>query len=595
MTSSNRQSRRQDRHPYPSRPEPTQVKGKLSADAASPAPLPQLRARTAATAQAATSLPPPLPPQARSAGAPSASGGIGQPPLPFADFPAARGDAAARPPATSASASGSASAAGAARPTAQPRAAQATTAAPDAAPPSAAVSPVQAALSGGPDMRVASAAMALLKLESEMRKTRSLAELSFFIANEPRAVTRAQQIVVLERKPRGAFVVRAVTAASRIDRASPLILWFEAVAAALEREHGLAKTREFDAAAFATDFDSVRDGYPLRNLLWVPFLALDGRPIGGMLQARATPWTESDQTISEHLAPAFAITWQALAKAASPLSWHGRFNRRTALVTAAVLAALAACPVSMSALAPVEVAARDPFVVTSGVEGVVDKVLVEPNAAVKKGQPLIRLADTVLKNRYEVAEREVVVAQTKYKKSAQLAFVDIRGRHDMALAKAELELKTTERDYARDLLERATIRAERDGVAFFGDKRDLVGRPVAVGEKLMEIADPAASEFHVDLAVADAIVLHDRARIKVLLDSDPLHPIEARLERADYQARTHDGQQLAFRLVGESTTPLARPLQLGVRGTAQVYSDRVPLAYYLLRRPFAAARHWIGI
>lgn len=443
--------------------------------------------------------------------------------------------------------------------------------------------------------RISSAAMALIRLEGEMRKTRSLAELCFFIANEPRPITRAQQIVVFERSARGAMTVRNVTAAARVDRSSPLVLWFEAVVAALERDHGLAKLRELDAGAFKTGFDVVSDGYPLRALLWVPLVGLDGRVLGGMLQARTAPWTESDITISAHLAPGFAMAWQAMAARAPRLALAGHIGRRGVLACAAGLAVLCALPVSMSALAPAEVAPRNPFIVTSGVEGVVEEVLVEPNAEVTAGQALVRLADTMLKNRYEVAEREVVVAATKYKRSAQLAFVDVRGRHEMALARAELELKTTERDYARDLLNRATIRAERGGVVLFGDKRDLIGRPAAVGEKLMEIADPAASEFHVDLPVADAIVLRDGARIKVLLDSDPLHPIEARLVRADHQARVHDGQQLAFRLVADASEPPARPLQLGVRGTAQVYSDRVPLAFYLFRRPMTAIRHWIGI
>lgn len=442
--------------------------------------------------------------------------------------------------------------------------------------------------------RAGAAAMALLKLDSEMRKARSLSELAYFIANEPRSVTRAQQIAVLERKSDGSMSVRAVTAATRIDRSSPLVLWFEATVAALARDHGLDRSREFDAAAFATEFDSVRDAYPLRALLWVPFLDHDGRPLGGMLQTRSTPWTESDITVSSHLASGFAIGWMALSNTRPILALPGRISRRTSIIAAVLLLIVAAFPVSMSALAPVEVAPRDSFVVTTGVEGVIDQILVEPNATVKKGQPLVRLADTVLKNRLDVADREVGVAETKYKKAAQLAFVETRGRHEMALAKSELELKTTERDYARDLLDRATIKAERDGVAFFGDKRDLVGRPVAVGEKLMEIADPAASEFRIDLSVADAIVLHDKARIKVLLDSDPLRPIEARLVRADYQARVHDGQQLAFRLIGDTATPATVPLQLGVRGTAQIYSDRVPLAFYLFRRPIAAARHWVG-
>ena len=102
-------------------------------------------------------------------------------------------------------------------------------------------------------------------------------------------------------------------------------------------------------------------------------------------------------------------------------------------------------------------------------------------------------------------------------------------------------------------------------------------------------------EFKIDLPVADAIVLKNGARVKVFLDSDPLNPVEARLVRADFQARPRENQQLAFRLVAALDGSANRSLRLGIRGTAQVYSDKVPLAFYLFRRPLSAVRQWIGV
>lgn len=254
-----------------------------------------------------------------------------------------------------------------------------------------------------------------------------------------------------------------------------------------------------------------------------------------------------------------------------------------------------AVPVPMTALAPVEIGPRETFVVTPGVEGIVRSIEVEPNAEVKAGQVLATLNDTAPRNRAEIAEREVLVADTKYRKTAQLAFVDARGRHEMAIARAELDLKIAERDYARELLQRTEIRAERDGVAFFADKKDLIGKPVTVGEKLMEIANPVSSEFRIELPVADAIVLRDNARVKIFLNSDPLNPVEARLVRASYKAAAREAQQFAFRLIAEATEPGTTAPRLGMRGTAQIYSDRVPLGFYLFRRPIAAARQWSGL
>ncbi len=436
----------------------------------------------------------------------------------------------------------------------------------------------------------AAAAVALLKLQSDMREARTPAELAYFVANEPRQILRAQQIVLLERGGSKAFAVRAVSSVTHVDRSSPLVLWFEGLLKGLVRQKGIGEAREIQLPA-----DKVADGYPLRHILWVPWLDRSGEVHAGMLLARTIPWPAADIALARHVAAAFSHAWSALSSKSWRAAHMGLASRRTWVLAAATVAALMTVPVSMTALAPVEVVPRDPIIVTSGVEGVVKHVLVEPNESVKKDQVLVSLADTILKNRLEIAEREVGVAETKYKKAAQLAFVDVRGRHELAVAQAELGLKMSERDYARDLLDRAEIKAERDGMAFFGDRKDLIGRPVAVGEKLMEIASPADVEFHIDLGVADAIVLHENARVKVYLDSDPLNPIEARLVRAAYQARVRENQQLAFRLVAEADPARTATTRLGVRGTAQVYSDSVPLGFYLFRRPIAAARQWLGL
>lgn len=443
--------------------------------------------------------------------------------------------------------------------------------------------------------QVNAATAALLKLQADLLDIRTRTELAYFVANEPRLILRAQQVVVLSRSSRGDMRVRAVSSVTAVERSSPAILWFESIMHALDEAHGLAVDCGFKATAFGGGYQGFGKSYPLGHLLWVPWLDREGKVFAGMLMARTTPFTSQEAALGRHLAGSFSQAWRALG---APGWRKSRFLRasRTTLIGGSIAALIAmAVPVPMTALAPVEVAPRAPTIVTAGVEGVILGVHVEPNQPIVRGQVLVRMVDTTLRNRFEIAEREVGVAAMRYKKAAQLAFTDIRGRHELAIAQAELELKTSERNYAADLLERSEIKADRAGVAFFADKKDLVGKPVSVGEKLMEIANPAEIEFRIDLGVADAIVLRDEARVKIFLDSDPLRSIEAKLVRSAYRARVRENQQLAFRLVAEAEPEAVGALRLGARGTAQVYSDRVPLGFYLLRRPLAAARQWFGI
>ena len=65
------------------------------------------------------------------------------------------------------------------------------------------------------------------------------------------------------------------------------------------------------------------------------------------------------------------------------------------------------------------------------------------------------------------------------------------------------------------------------------------------------------------------------------------------------ETHMNDLTQLRFELndyVATLTLEDGRALpRLGVRGTAQVAGDDVPLALYLFRRPLTVARQWTGL
>ncbi len=440
----------------------------------------------------------------------------------------------------------------------------------------------------------AAAALALLRLESEIRSIATVAELRFLIANETIKYTRARQVFVVGLGAKVAPHILAATSLAVVDRHAPLLQVLEHAVTELAATNGLGKHHEFDLSALSGAAHHVTASYPMRFMLWMPLRRRDGHVFAGLLQAREIPWSESDIAVTQHLAGAYAHALTLLdgAKPGLRLGWP---RRRWTWGLAALIAAAGAIPVPMTALAPMEVAPRAPALIASAIDGTIEDVLIEPNAAVAAGQPLVRFADTVLRNRYDVADREARVAEAKLKKAEQLAFDDQRGLHDMALARAELAVRRAERDFARDLLAKTEIRAPGAGVALFADKRDIVGRPVTVGERLMEIADARRFEFAVDMPVTDAIVLATGARVKIFLDADPLRPVEARIARFDYRARTLPGGGVAFRVTAEPSDPSAEPPRLGVRGTAQVFSTPVPAAFYVFRRPFTATRQWLGL
>ena len=110
----------------------------------------------------------------------------------------------------------------------------------------------------------------------------------------------------------------------------------------------------------------------------------------------------------------------------------------------------------------------------------------------------------------------------------------------------------------------------------------------------MEIADRAHVMARVMVPVEDSIVLQDDARVKLFLDSAPLHAVEATLDHASHGAEMGENNVFAFRAEAR-LAPDAELPRLGVRGTAEVFGPRSTLLLYLFRRPLSYVRQHVGL
>ncbi len=434
----------------------------------------------------------------------------------------------------------------------------------------------------------------LLRVEDLARRSTDTLELSQIIANETRKFNRARQIFVIDVERNRRAKVVTVSGIGAVDPNSILAASVADMLANLRAERGIQQPVSFTLPAYCGNNSELALAYPFREVSWVPFRHRDGRVFAGMLLARESIWTEGDTSIAHRLGETYAHAWRELVP---PRPYHAIRSKLTRwkLTGFAVTLAALAVPVPVTTLAPAEVVAKSPMLVTAPIDGVIDAVVVDPGAAVKTGDVLVRFVDTTLRNRQELAKREVAVAEARVKQMMLLSFADARGRHELGLAEAELQLKRAELVFATEVLDRTIVKATRDGLAVYADRKAMLGRPVATGERLMEIADPAAIEVRLDVAAPDAIALTANSHIKLFLDVDPLHAWLGRVVRADYKARVSDADVLAFRTFAALERGDRQPPRIGLRGTAQVYGDKAPLVVYLLRRPLSAARQWLGL
>ena len=385
--------------------------------------------------------------------------------------------------------------------------------------------------------------------------------------------------------------MEAASSIAMVERDAPFVRWLEQVIEATFSASTVNAIRLLDVQSCP---EELRDGwreYSLPFALWCPLQLADGRSLGGLWLAREEPWQERETTLGKRLADTYAHAWNAFG--GGKKSWTRR-RRTTIAVTLLVVLLLGLLPVRMSALAPMEVVSHDPVIVSAPMDGVIAELAVPPNVMVEQGDVLLSYEDTNLRNNLEVAEKTLAVTNAELRKASQGAFGDARSKAQVALLQAQVELSAAKRDYAQELLNQVNVTALKSGLVIYTDEADWVGRPVVVGERIMQIADPEDVELRIDLAVKDAIVSADGAPVRVFLDIDPIHSIAATLTHTSYEAEVTESDVLAYRLAAVFDESQAR-VRIGLQGTAKVYGEKTTLFYYLFRRPISAARQFFGL
>ncbi|WP_299596898.1 HlyD family efflux transporter periplasmic adaptor subunit [uncultured Microbulbifer sp.] len=313
---------------------------------------------------------------------------------------------------------------------------------------------------------------------------------------------------------------------------------------------------------------------------------------GCLALLRTRSLSEQEQEIAREVAA--AITQAILALRGTKQFTLRRWLRRRPLVIAAAIAAVCLLPVRQSVLAPATLAAIEPRIVSARTDGVIREIAIRPNASVTAGQLLFTLEDAEVTAEIDRVQQEISLYQERLRMTRQYNFQQASAGHKLAQAETDLSIRNLDLDFQKSQLDKTRIKAASDGVAIYTDPAEWIGRRIRAGEKVMEIVQPAARQIQIDLPTADAIALPENASTVFYAESDPLSPIEGQLHY--HSLLTTEGENLpaSYRLL--ASIQQDRPqVRINTRGHARIYGARVPLIYYLLRRPLAAARRWAGI
>lgn len=429
----------------------------------------------------------------------------------------------------------------------------------------------------------------LLQLQSRARSRETPEELAFFIVNETHNLVKYRQALLWNSDKQR---LQAASGLASLDPNVPFCSEFSRLCRQWQAQQ--PQTAVLRWQDLSADDRRVWQEHLPEHLLWLPLRLAQGETPLVLLLARNGAWLPAEILLLEKLAEAYAHAWASLLKPRRRHAHAHPARRRLMLAGGAALGLLLLFPVRQSVLAPAEIVAHRPVMVRAPVAGVVDDILVRPNQQITAQQPLVRLDARELENRLESARQAFATADAQFRQAQQQALFDANSKASLAVLQSRREQAQSEMDFLQRQLARMQLTSPRDGVAIFDDASDWIGRTVAVGERIMMIADPHDVELEIQLPAADAIALENGAEVRLFLNVAPNAAQDAQLEQIGYRAALTPDNVMAYRLRARFTAddPQRR---VGLKGTAKLYGKRTLLVVYLLRKPLATVRVWLGV
>ena len=424
----------------------------------------------------------------------------------------------------------------------------------------------------------------LHQLQKKLRESQSVAQIGFLMVNDTQQLVAYRQ-AVWWRPGKG---VSHASGLVDVEKNSPYIRWWNKVCVQLAADQITPVDKSMLSAELAQQWDEFLPAQAIA----IPVLLAGGDGKRGLLVlARDLPWQDHEIGLLAELADIYRFALRGQRRL--PRKQISTLRKRFLPAVLIAVVILSFIPIRITVLAPAEVVAKDPLPVRAPYEGVVEALHVRPNQSVKPGELLMSLDGTDLENRLLIARQALQIANTEFRQVAQQAVFDEKGKLELAIRRGMVEKSVSEVKYLQSLLQRTEVRATAPGIVVLSDATGWIGRPVALGEQVMTLADPALAELRVELPVRDAIPLETGSDVRFFMNISPEQPLDARLNWLAYKATENDQGQLSYsgraHFDGEKTLP-----RIGLRGTARLYGDRAPVIYYLLRRPLAALRQWVG-
>ena len=380
--------------------------------------------------------------------------------------------------------------------------------------------------------------------------------------------------------------VTHVSDIAQVDQTAPLVALLRQVVA--ETRDQAESVREYARADFSSDVREELEEFAPAFIVVIRLAdADDVAPEGTLVLLRARPLKAGQIDLLLYLTGVWAHGLRALSRRRGARRTGGLpWPRIATILTLAALAIMPFVPVELTITAPAEVAARAPITVTAPINGVIENVHVSAREQVRQGALLVSFDDRDLRDALEMARQEAIVSASALRAAEQAGFERPSERARLAELQAQADLASMRAEQAGARLARAEITAPVAGEVLIDRPNQWHGRPVNIGERILELAVPGHTELVVWVPVGDAIGYEIGDLVRFYHPDAPFEPVAAQLVEMDFAPSMSPQGVLSYRLVAEFLE--AKPtLRLGAQGAAKVVGPYSNLFVYLFRRPLA--------
>lgn len=436
-------------------------------------------------------------------------------------------------------------------------------------------------------------------LASKARLAQSDRELAFALVNDTMVLTPYRQSA-LWLKDDGVWTLSGVV---QVDANVPYTHWLDQVAAFLNGK-GIQQSFAFSATDLPPHLAAEWQSWWPEHGLWLG--STQQKIKGAAVFLREDAWQpEEIKLLSEWL----EIWWHAFSGLYSerlvkirglsgkfknwlaPIegrAWWKQKRFQILLITSIVLL----FPVRMTVLAPGELVPANPIVIRAPLDGVIDVFHVQPNQQVAADQILFSFDELVIQSKIKVASQALATAKTDYRQTSQLALFESKSKTQLGLVVGKVEERRAEIEALQEQLSRASVAAPKAGVILMDDPSEWIGKPVAIGERILRIASLDDMEVEAWVPLADAINLKPGDSVTLYLSASPLSPVAASVRYMSHDAVQRADGNFAYRIRAKLDQPTQH--RVGLKGTAKVHGGWVPFVFWMMRRPIATLRAYVG-